>query len=252
MSKSLSKAEWQAKVTALQRLSIPRHIAFIMDGNGRWAKRRGLPRIAGHREGVASVRAMIEAGNDLGIEVMTFYTFSTENWKRPRAEISALWSLMVTAMNREIEDLKRNNVRVRTIGNLSALPDSARLEMLRAIEETKHNTGITLNLAINYSGRAEIVAAVNKLIQSDVQAVTEEDFSSALMTTGLPDPDLLIRTSGEMRVSNFLLWQIAYAEIFVTDVHWPDFRKNELSAAVEWFQTRERRFGKVSEQLKTI
>ncbi len=249
-NKQPTKSEWQSSVAALQKGPLPRHVAIIMDGNGRWAKQRGLPRIAGHREGVASVRSMIEAGNDLGLEVMTFYTFSTENWKRPLEEVSAIWKLLVTAMNREIEDLKRNNVRVRTIGDLSALPSSAQAEMLRAMEQTAHNTGITLNLAINYSGRAEIVTAVNDLLKSGITSVTEADFANSLMTAGLPDPDLLIRTSGEMRVSNFLLWQIAYAEIYVTDVHWPDFRKKELSSAIEWYQTRERRFGKVSEQLK--
>ncbi|MDK9701326.1 MAG: isoprenyl transferase [bacterium] len=251
MIQTKPKQTWEDRVAALKTRQLPRHIAVIMDGNGRWAKRRGLPRIAGHREGVKSVREMIEAGKDLGIEAMTFYTFSTENWNRPRDEVSALWSLLVTAMNREIEDLKRNNVKVRTIGDLSALPPQPREEMFRAIRETEKNTGIVLTLAINYSGRSEIIYAINTLLASGVTSVTEDDVTNALMTKGLPDPDLLIRTSGEMRISNFLLWQIAYAEIFVTDIHWPDFRKEELAVALDWYQTRERRFGKVSEQLRS-
>ena len=230
--------------------NLPRHIAIIMDGNGRWAKKRGLPRMAGHREGINSVRDIVEVCGQLGVEVLTLYTFSLENWRRPRPEVSALMSLLVGTINKEVDDLHRNNVQVRTIGHLEDLPSQARNGMLRAIEKTKQNTGLILNLALSYGGRKEILEAVQKIVQSPPQEITEETISSHLYTSGLPDPDLLIRTSGEFRISNFLLWQLAYTEIFVTDVLWPDFRRQELYRAIDDYQSRERRFGLISEQIK--
>jgi undecaprenyl diphosphate synthase len=229
---------------------LPRHIAIIMDGNGRWAKKRGLPRMAGHREGINSVRDIVEACGQLGIEVLTLYTFSLENWRRPRPEVSALMSLLVRTINKEVNDLHRNNVQVRTIGHLDDLPSQAHKGMLRAIEKTKKNTGLILNLALSYGGRKEIMEAVQKIVQNPPPKITEETISTHLYTAGLPDPDLLIRTSGEFRVSNFLLWQLAYTEIFVTDVLWPDFRRQELYRAIDDYQSRERRFGLISEQIK--
>ena len=238
-----------------KRGNLPRHIAIIMDGNGRWAKKRRLPRIAGHREGVNSVREIVETCGDLNVEVLTLYTFSTENWRRPQREVSALMKLLLQTIENEINDLMANNVRLMTIGGIHHLPDGAREGILRGIDRTSENTGLILNLALNYGGREEIVTAIRRIIE-DVQKgvlnpdlVNKENIQKYLYTAGLPDPDLLIRTSGEFRISNFLLWQLAYTEIFVTDVFWPDFRQKELLDAIENYQSRERRFGKVSEQL---
>lgn len=242
---------WLDRVTELKQRTIPRHVAFIMDGNGRWAKQRGLPRLAGHREGVKSVRAMIEAAQDIGVQALTFYTFSKENWSRPKTEVSALWQLLVRSMNNEIDDLMKNNVRVHTLGDLYGLPPVARSEMERAVKLTSKNTGIKFTLAINYSGRTELVDCINRLIKSGVTEVNETMISDTLRVDDIPEPELLIRTSGEMRVSNFMLWQIAYTEIYVTSIHWPEFRKWELLEAINWFSTRERRFGKTSEQLRS-
>lgn len=228
---------------------LPRHVAFIMDGNGRWAKKRNLPRLLGHREGVKSVREMVEAGVDLGIEVMTFYTFSRENWKRPAKEVSALMHLLVSTIRREVEDLNRNNVRLRTIGRLEDLPEEPRRELLHAREHLSSNTGLVLNLAISYGGRQEIVEAVNRLLATGLKHVDEQAISEALETAGLPNPDLLIRTSGEHRLSNFLLWQCAYTELYISDTFWPDFRQPQLYRALLDFSRRERRFGCISEQL---
>ncbi len=236
--------------------SLPRHIAIIMDGNGRWAKQRGLPRIAGHREGVRSVRDIVEACGELGIEVLTLYTFSTENWRRPQKEVSALMKLLLKTLRKEINDLVKNNVRLLTIGNLEKLPKIAHQGMLEGIAATRENTGLKLNLALNYGGREEIVSAVQKIalmIQQgkiQPQEIDRKMISQFLYTEGLPDPDLLVRTSGEYRISNFLLWQLAYTEIYITDVLWPDFRRQNLYDAIRDYQGRERRFGKVSEQLK--
>ena len=235
---------------------LPRHIAVIMDGNGRWAKQRGLPRIAGHREGVRSVRDIVEVCGQLGIEVLTLYTFSTENWRRPQKEVSALMRLLLKTLRKEIDELMKNNVRLLTIGNLEKLPKIAHQGMLDGMAETKENTGLKLNLALNYGGREEIIAAVQKIAlkiqQGEIQPqnIDGKTITQALYTTGLPDPDLLIRTSGEYRISNFLLWQLAYTEIYITDVLWPDFRRENLYEAIRNYQGRERRFGKVSEQLK--
>jgi undecaprenyl diphosphate synthase len=233
-----------------------RHIAIIMDGNGRWAKKRGLPRVMGHREGIRSVRAVVEACGELGIEVLTLYTFSTENWRRPQEEVSALMKLLLKTIQKEIRDLVRKNVRLTVIGDLSRLPDDAAAGMENAIEATRSNTGLNLNLALNYGGREELVRAVRGIAADvkagtlDPDAISSQTVQDHLYTSGVPDPDLLIRTSGELRISNFLLWQLAYTEIYVTDVLWPDFRKPDLLEAVESYRQRERRFGKVSEQLK--
>ncbi len=235
---------------------LPRHIGIIMDGNGRWAKKRNLPRVAGHNAGIESVRKAVEACGDLGIEVLTLYTFSRENWKRPKWEISALMQLLVRTINSEIEDLIRKNVKVICIGNLNDLPEPTRASMSALIEQTSGNTGLILNLALSYGGRAEIIDAVveiaNKVRRGELDPAQIDDsvFESCLQTAGLPDPDLIIRTSGEFRISNFLLWQVAYAEIYVTSTLWPDFRKRHLLEAIKNYLGRERRFGKVTEQIK--
>ncbi|MDP8238721.1 MAG: polyprenyl diphosphate synthase [Candidatus Hatepunaea meridiana] len=228
---------------------IPRHIAFIMDGNGRWAHKRGLPRIVGHRQGVKTVRAMVEIGPEIGVKVMTFYTFSSENWHRPRLEVTALMTLLLETINKELEDLQRNEVSLKIIGDLNALPDAPRKALERAIRETEGNKRLTLVLAISYSGRLEIVRAVNRIIASGIKNVDENTFASYLETADLPDPELLIRTSGEFRLSNFLLYQIAYSEIIVTEKFWPDFSRSDLFECIASYQQRERRFGKTSEQL---
>lgn len=228
---------------------LPRHIAIIMDGNTRWARRRGLRPIEGHRAGVETVRDIVEAAGQLGIEVLTLYTFSTENWKRPRREVLGLMNLLRETVVKETPELNRNNVRLRAIGRIDAIPGPSRRALLEAIKETSSNAGLILNLALNYGGRAEIIDAVRG-IASEIEAgslrardVDEALLSRHLYTATLPDPDLLIRTSGELRVSNFLLWQIAYSELWVTDVLWPDFRREHLYDAIRGYQSRERRFG---------
>jgi len=238
---------------SLDPLRLPAHIAIIMDGNGRWAQRRGLPRIAGHKVGVTSVRNVVEDCVQLGISALTLYAFSAENWKRPRTEVDMLWRLLRYYLRRELEDLQRNNIRLQSIGRTEALPERV-YEELRAVERaTAQNQGMRLTLAINYSARVELVDAVNSLVDEarmagklDELVVTESMVSRRLYTADLPEPDLLIRTSGEMRVSNFLLWQIAYAELYVTDTLWPDFNRAELLRAIADFQKRERRFGGIA------
>jgi undecaprenyl diphosphate synthase len=232
---------------------IPEHIAIIMDGNGRWAKRRGLPRIAGHKVGVSTVRSVVEDCANLGVKALTLYAFSAENWKRPRAEVDMLWRLLRFYLRHELEDLQRNNIRLQSIGHVEALPERAYEELRAAERATARNQGMRLNLAINYSARVELADAVNTIIDEARIAgrlaelvIDEEMISRRLYTADLPEPDLLIRTSGEMRVSNFLLWQIAYAELYVTDTLWPDFNRTELLRAVLEFQRRERRFGGLS------
>lgn len=229
--------------------AIPRHVAIIMDGNGRWAKSRGLPRIAGHRAGVKSAREAVRAAGELGIKVLTLYTFSAENWKRPRKEIEALFGLLEEYLDREAEKLNKNNIRLFVIGDVDALPESLRGKLREAVESTKNNTGLTLNLALNYGSRQEIVTAAcsiardvanGKLSAGDID---DKLFSSYLYTKDLPDPDLLIRTSGEFRISNFLLWQISYAELYITKKFWPDFNKGDLKKAIVEYKRRERRFG---------
>jgi undecaprenyl diphosphate synthase len=231
----------------------PRHIAIIMDGNGRWARRRNLPRAAGHKAGVEPVRATVETCARLGIENLTLYAFSVENWKRPRTEVNMLWRLLRIYIRRELPGLMENGVRLRTIGRIEALPERARAELLDAVEATSGNRGLLVNLAINYGGRAELADSVNAILDRarasgtlDRLRVDEAMISSHLYTAGLPDPDLLIRTSGEMRVSNFLLWQIAYSELHITDTLWPDFTRADLLRAILDYQSRDRRFGGLS------
>jgi undecaprenyl diphosphate synthase len=232
------------------RLRIPRHLAIIMDGNGRWAKSRGLPRIAGHREGIHSVRDIVESCGELGVEVLTLYTFSSENWRRPPLEVQALMGLLIKTLTQEIDRLHKNNVRVRVLGFLEDLPKAPREEMLKAIERTRENTGLTLNLALSYGSRQEILHVVNGLLAEGTSSVDEAGFSRRLFTAGLPDPDLLIRTGGEKRISNYLLWQLAYTELYFCDTAWPDFRRDQLKDALAEYARRERRYGQTSEQIK--
>jgi undecaprenyl diphosphate synthase len=227
---------------------MPRHVAVIMDGNGRWAKERNLPRIEGHRAGSQSVREVVEASARLGLQVLTLFAFSRENWKRPKTEVATLWKVLEEYLKKEYKVLMENNFRLSTIGRLERLPAAVRRELERVMKLTASNTGLRIVLALNYSGRAEIVEAVRRVVRGghlDPDSLDEETFARHLDTAGLPDPDLLIRTSGEMRISNFLLWQIAYAEIWITKVYWPDFRKIHLLEALLDYQRRERRFGDI-------
>ncbi|MFH1011298.1 MAG: isoprenyl transferase [bacterium] len=237
----LSDAELQRQLR--ESGEIPNHIAIIMDGNGRWARQRALPRLAGHREGIKSVRDIVAACGELDVKVLTLYTFSRENWRRPRQEVAALMRLLLRTIEREVSDLAAKNVQLRTIGRLDDLPEQPRKALQKAKERTSDNSGLILNLALSYSGRQEILDAVAAYVREPVQPLTEERFARHLYTAGLPDPDLLIRTSGEMRISNFLLWQLAYTELYITDVLWPDFRRRELYRAIEAYQRRERRYG---------
>ena len=227
---------------------LPEHIAVIMDGNGRWAAQRHLPRVEGHRAGIESVREVVEGSARLGIRVLTLYAFSVENWKRPVSEVSTLMTLLKRYLRLELNTLLRNNIRFRVIGRAEDLAADIRSELARAEEKTAVNTGMLFNIALNYGGRAEIVEAVKRLLDAGVRAdaIDEQRFAGFLYTAGQPDPDLLIRTSGEMRVSNFLLWQIAYSEIWVTDTLWPDFRKRHLLEAVLAYQKRDRRYGGIT------
>ena len=244
--------EWElAQVLDPERL--PAHVAVIMDGNGRWARRRNLPRVAGHEAGMRAVRAVVEACARMGIRILTLFAFSTENWKRPRSEIQTLWRLLRRYLRRELPELLRNGIRLNTIGRLEALPAAVRDDILEAVRASASNRGLLLNVALNYSGRAELVDAVAALLAEaraahrlGELAVTEEAIAAHLYTAGLPDPDLLIRTSGEMRISNFLLWQIAYTELYVTETLWPDFDRAELLRALLDYQQRDRRFGGLS------
>jgi undecaprenyl diphosphate synthase len=236
----------------IQLKNIPRHVAIIMDGNGRWAKERGLPRIEGHRAGAESVREIVRVAGELGVEYLTLYAFSIENWNRPKAEVRALMHLLEFYLRQEIPELNKNNVRLAAIGRLHELPASAQRQLEKSIEALKKNTGLTLVLALSYGGRAEIVDAA-RAVAREVKAgrlaaadIDEKVLAQHLYTRGMPDPDLLVRTSAEMRVSNFLLWQISYAEIYVTDTLWPDFRKPQLMKALEDYGKRDRRFGRVS------
>jgi undecaprenyl diphosphate synthase len=232
---------------------LPRHIAIIMDGNGRWARRRNLPRIAGHKAGVAPVRMTVETCAQLGLKAVTLYAFSAENWKRPRTEVDMLWRLLRFYLRRELADLHRNGIRLQASGRIEELPVRVQDELAFVEEATSKNTGLRLNLAINYSGRAEIVDAVNAILRRAALdgtlgslRIDEEALSRNLYSPDLPDPDLLIRTSGEMRISNFLLWEIAYAELYVTETFWPDFDRAELLTAILDYQKRDRRFGGLS------
>jgi undecaprenyl diphosphate synthase len=228
---------------------LPRHLAVIMDGNGRWAAQRHLPRVEGHRAGIESVREVVEGSARLGIRVLTLYAFSVENWKRPASEVSTLMTLLKRYLRLELNTLLRNDIRFRVIGRAEDLAPDIRSELALAEQQTSKNGGMLFNIALNYGGRAEIVEAVKRLIDAGVAAedIDEQRFGAFLYTAGQPDPDLLIRTSGEMRVSNFLLWQIAYSEIWVTDTLWPDFRKRHLLEAILAYQKRERRYGGITE-----
>ncbi len=234
---------------------LPKHVAIIMDGNGRWAKKRGLSRINGHKNGVKAVRDTVEAAAEIGIDALTLYTFSTENWNRPKSEVNVLMSLLVKSLRGELKTLQKNNVKLQTIGNIEGLPAKARRELKEVIENTINNSGLTLTLALNYGAKEEIVNAVKiiskKIVNNEfkIEEIDEKIINSHLYTFTLPVVDFLIRTSGEKRISNFLLWQIAYAELYFTDVLWPDFRKEDFYEAILNYQRRERRFGKTSEQI---
>jgi undecaprenyl diphosphate synthase len=228
---------------------LPRHVAVIMDGNGRWAAQRGQPRVAGHRAGVEAVRAAVDTGARMRLEALTLYAFSTENWKRPRLEVDALMRMLKRYLRIELDSIDRQNIRFQPIGRTDALRDSVRRELQRAVERTARNTGMVLSVALNYGGRAEIVDAVREAVRGLVaggrapEEISEEDIGRNLYTRGLPELDLLVRTSGELRISNFLLWQAAYSEIYVTETLWPDFRRAEMLEAVIAYQRRDRRFG---------
>ncbi|EDY21327.1 undecaprenyl diphosphate synthase [Chthoniobacter flavus Ellin428] len=230
-------------------LPIPKHVAIIMDGNGRWAKERGLPRMKGHEQGAESVRAVTEACVELGVEYLTVYAFSTENWKRPAAEVNALWTLLEHFIEQETPTLMKNGVRLQAIGRIHELPESCQTALRKTIELTANNPKTTLVLALNYSGRTEIIDTVRNLCREaaagalDIESLDEKAFSRHLYTGNFPDPDLLIRTSGELRLSNFLLWQLSYTEIYVTQKMWPDFCKEDLRDAIREFNKRQRRFG---------
>ena len=232
-------------------VNLPQHIAVIMDGNGRWAKNKGAARIFGHRHAIEAVRQVIEGAGELGVKYLTLYAFSTENWGRPKEEVDALMELLVNTLQKEISSLHKNNVKLCTIGDTNRLPKDCRENLIKAMDGTKNNTGLNLLVALNYSGRWEILDAVKRLSEKvkdgsiDPKGIDENTFGGFLSTNGVPDPELLIRTSGEMRISNFLLWQIAYSEIYITPKLWPDFRKEDLYEAIIEYQKRERRFGKV-------
>lgn len=231
----------------IQEKQLPKHIAIIMDGNGRWAKKRFLPRIAGHRAGVETVRMTVKTARDLNIKHVTLYAFSTENWTRPKDEVNSLMKYLEEFLKKEVDELHENNVKLTAMGRIHDLPDFAQRELKKASERTADNTGLNLNLALNYSGRAEIIDAVKKIITNsadlNAETFTAEDLQNYLYCPELPDPDLLIRTSGEIRISNFFLWQLAYTELWITEKFWPDFTREDFAKAVHDYQNRERRFG---------
>jgi len=245
---------WKSRI---DKTHLPEHVAVIMDGNGRWAKQQGKPRVFGHRNGVKAVRNTTEAAAELGIQWLTLYAFSKENWRRPKKEVGALMGLLVDTLGKEVKTLNENNIRLQAIGDLDLMPDRNRKALIRGMEDTRTNTGMTLILALNYSARWEIAEAAKKLTKQALlgeispEDITEDRMAEALTTTGVPDPSLLIRTSGEKRISNFLLWQIAYAELYFIETLWPDFSKEDFYQAIVEYQSRERRFGKISEQLTT-
>ena len=232
--------------------NLPKHIAIIMDGNGRWAQSRGKMRVFGHKNGIKAVRETVEGAAEIGIKFLTLYAFSVENWKRPKKEVNALMSLLVTAINNEMQRLIKNNIKLTVIGETDNLPSKTKEELMQAINITKNNTRMTLTLALSYSGKWDILNAVKKIINDkiDPQNLDEKIFQQYLTTKNVPYPELLIRTSGEHRVSNFLLWEIAYSELYFTDTLWPDFRKKDLKKAIIEYQNRERRFGKTKEQIE--
>ena len=239
--------DWEL-VQSIDPARLPAHIAIIMDGNGRWAGQRRLPRVAGHQAGIGPVRCTVETCARLGVKVLTLYAFSVENWKRPRTEVETLWRLLRYYLKQELPELQKNDIRLQAIGRLDALPPQVRRELDAGVEATSANRGLLVNLAINYGGRAEIVDAVNAILDISISSlkIDEESIATSLYTASCPDPDLLIRTSGEMRISNFLLWQIAYAELYVTETLWPDFTRADLLQAVLEYQKRDRRYGGLS------
>jgi undecaprenyl diphosphate synthase len=243
-------------LNSIDRNNVPKHIAIIMDGNGRWAKEQGKDRLFGHSHGVESVREALKSSTEIGVQFLTLYAFSTENWNRPKEEVDGLMELLVQTISNEVASLNENGVRLISIGDKTQLPESCQIELKNAIEKTSQNNKITLNLALNYSAKWEILEAVKSIAQEvknnniQLDQINETIFESNLTTHNIPDPELLIRTSGEKRVSNFLLWQIAYSEFYFLDIFWPEFRKQHLFEAVYNYQNRERRFGMVSEQLK--
>lgn len=244
-------------ISNIDKNKLPEHIAIIMDGNGRWAKAHGKPRVFGHKNGVKSVREVSEAAAELGVKYLTLYAFSTENWSRPALEITALMGLLVETIRKEVSTLNENNIKLESIGDISKLPSKSYKALLEGKEKTKNNTGLTLVLALNYSSRWEITASMQKIAHEvkegriNPDEINEHTIKAYLNTADFPDPELLIRTSGEQRISNYLLWQIAYSELYFTDVFWPDFRKAHFYNAIIDYQSRERRFGKISEQLST-
>jgi undecaprenyl diphosphate synthase len=244
------------KKSQIDRDKLPRHIAVIMDGNGRWAKRQGHNRVFGHKHGVTAVRETVEASAELGIQYLTLYAFSTENWSRPKMEVDALMELLVRTIKSEVKTLMKNDIRLAVIGKTDMLPERSRNRLAEAIEETKDNKRMTLVLALSYSSKWEITEAIRQIAEDakvgriDPASINEHTLSDHLSTKGMPDPELMIRTSGEQRISNFLLWQLAYSELYFTETLWPDFRKEHLFEAIVDYQQRERRFGKISEQIK--
>ena len=233
-----------ALIEQIDKNNLPNHIAITMDGNGRWAEKKGKFRVFGHQNGVKAVRETVETASEIGIKYLTLYAFSTENWNRSEKEVTALMRLLITTINKETKTLIDNDIRLDAIGNLNQLPANCKKELNQAIEKTKNNKSMTLILALSYSGRWEIINAVNNIIKDNLKMVNQEEFKQYLNTKNVPEPELLIRTSGEKRISNFLLWQIAYTELYFTDTLWPDFRKKDLVSAILDYQKRERRFGK--------
>lgn len=243
-------------IEQIDKSRLPRHVAVIMDGNGRWAKKRNLERSQGHVEGVNTVRKITEIASEIGVGYLTLYTFSTENWNRPKEEVDALMSLIVVAIERETPDLIKNNVRLTMIGDIERMPEFARKRLQKCMDDTSHCNGLVLNLALSYSSKWEILKAVKAIAEEvrdgkiAVEAIDDTLFGNHLTTRNIPDPDLLIRTAGDLRISNFLLWQIAYSELYFTDIYWPDFTKDDFCRAIIDYQSRERRFGKTSEQVE--
>lgn len=244
-----SKNKSQEKEIVLDKDNMPKHIAIIMDGNGRWAKKRFLPRTAGHKAGVETIREVVKECSRLNVKYLTLYAFSTENWKRPKIEIDTLMNLLVSYLKSEIKELHKNNVKIATIGDINKLPEMCIKELENAKELTKDNTGVNLNLALNYGSRYDITNAVLDIVKDcksdkiNIDSINEDTIKNYLSTKSTPDPDLLIRTSGEQRLSNFLLWELAYSEFYFTDIHWPDFNRQELQKAIYVYQSRDRRFG---------
>ena len=234
----------------ISNTNIPAHIAVIMDGNGRWVQKQGVKRIFGHQNAIEAVRNVTEGCAELGVGFLTLYAFSTENWDRPKYEVDGLMNLLVNTIKNELPTLQKNNIKLSAIGEISGLPESAQQKLKEAIDVTADNNGMQLVLALNYSGKWDLVCAMNKILEKGITSIEPSDIEAHLSTKGIPDPDLLIRTSGEMRISNFLLWQMAYTELHFTDVLWPDFRKKDLYKAIISYQQRERRFGKTSDQVK--